>query len=392
MRILFTVHTYYPNRDGVQFVTEYLCEGLASKGHQVDVITYLYKDRGMITAEEKNGVSILRWDAKTKNTFHIGDKKGYRNYVIKKQSNYDVMINVGTQTALTDWLLPVIDRITIPKILYIHSIWDFKIHDTDRSSLSALARKLWANFRWQIYYHQYGRAFKQYNAVTQLHKHDYSYSFFKRRYNIQSHIFENAAEDIFFEDKGIKPCDLPEKYIIYVANYNNRKNQKESIEAFYEVAIPPNWTLVLIGSSRNNYYDMLEEYNMNLRKHYGLKEGEKKVILLYNVERSKVCEYIRHGNIYMTTSKWEAFPISLTEAMASRIPFISRKVGIVEYLPGGIVYNTHTQLVKKLEWLVTNESLRQGMANEGFQFAQKHFMIQEKVNQFEQLINDITNK
>ena len=39
MRILFTVNTYLPKHDGVQFVTKYLAEGLVKKGHIVDLIT-----------------------------------------------------------------------------------------------------------------------------------------------------------------------------------------------------------------------------------------------------------------------------------------------------------------------------------------------------------------
>ena len=39
MKIVFTVHTYYPNKDGVQYVTQYLAEGLAKLGHDITVIT-----------------------------------------------------------------------------------------------------------------------------------------------------------------------------------------------------------------------------------------------------------------------------------------------------------------------------------------------------------------
>lgn len=41
MKIVFTVHTYYPEKNGVQVVTEYLAEGLAKKGHDIHVITSL---------------------------------------------------------------------------------------------------------------------------------------------------------------------------------------------------------------------------------------------------------------------------------------------------------------------------------------------------------------
>ena len=39
MRILFSTFSYYPNKDGVQTVTQYQAEGLAKLGHNVTVIT-----------------------------------------------------------------------------------------------------------------------------------------------------------------------------------------------------------------------------------------------------------------------------------------------------------------------------------------------------------------
>ena len=39
MKIVFTTHTYWPRKDGVQYVTQYLAEGLAKDGHEVIVFT-----------------------------------------------------------------------------------------------------------------------------------------------------------------------------------------------------------------------------------------------------------------------------------------------------------------------------------------------------------------
>lgn len=389
MKILFTVHTYYPNKDGVQFVTEYLAEGLVKRGHQVDVLTYMYADRTTVKSETHNGVNIIRWEAKTVHTFHKGDKIGYQQYVISHQQDYDVMINVGTQTALTDWLFPIFDKITIPKVLYIHSIWDFEIHDTDKQSVSTLAKKLWANYRWKRYYKKYADVFKAYDAVTQLHKQDYSYRLFKEWYGIESHIFENAADNVFFESKGEKPKNFPNHYIINVSNYNDRKNQKECIKLFYDSKVGNDWGLVLIGSNRNAYYDLLVEYDAQRRKELGLKKGEKEVQLLYGVDRPVTCEYIKQADIFLMTSSREAFPISLTEAMASGVPFVSSNVGIVKHLIGGAVGDDEKERLKLLNRLITNEGLRKEYSDKGHAFALEHFNVDAKVLQLEKLIENI---
>ena len=126
MRILFTVNTYLPKHDGVQFVTKYLAEGLVKKGHIVDLITRRCEELTKINDEIINGVHVVRWEADTRHTFHKGDKKGYQKYLIDNAEKYDCMINVGTQTSFVDWMLPIMDQVKCPKILYLHSIWDFK--------------------------------------------------------------------------------------------------------------------------------------------------------------------------------------------------------------------------------------------------------------------------
>ena len=60
MNILFTVNTYYPLKDGVQFVTQYHAENLVKLGHDVTVVTLAYNSP--IKQENHNGVNIIRLD------------------------------------------------------------------------------------------------------------------------------------------------------------------------------------------------------------------------------------------------------------------------------------------------------------------------------------------
>ena len=126
MNIIFTCHTYYPNHDGVQFVTQYLAEGLAKKGHNVTILTNCNEKRENNKIEFHNKVRIIRIYAYTKYTIHHGEKKKYLKIIKKLCNKSDVIVNVCTQCALTDWLLKDLKNINIPKVLYLHSIWDFK--------------------------------------------------------------------------------------------------------------------------------------------------------------------------------------------------------------------------------------------------------------------------
>ena len=75
MKILFTVETYYPKKDGVQMVTQYLAEGLASRGHDVTVFTSNIDENKNF--ETFHNVKIKRFDLRTKFGLYFGDRKKY---------------------------------------------------------------------------------------------------------------------------------------------------------------------------------------------------------------------------------------------------------------------------------------------------------------------------
>ena len=77
------------------------------------------------------------------------------------------------------------------------------------------------------------------------------------------------------------------------------------------------------------------------------------------------------------------FPISIIEAMASGIPFISTDVGCVKYLPGGVVVDKIDEMSYWLELLWNNEKVRSNLGAVGYNYARKYFTIENKVEQFD---------
>ena len=383
MKILITVASYFPSTDGVQFVTSYLAEGLVQRGHHVHIVTKEY-DKIQDSNEIINGVHITRFKAYTKHMSHKGDKSDYIEYILDNHSKFDVMINVSTQTPYTDWLLPIIDKIHIPKILHLHSIWDFSFHTNDFNSLKSFVSKILGNTRWAIYFLRNKKAFRQYNAVLQLHNKDYGYVYFKNKYDIDSLVLENAAEEMFFDIENVEK----EHYILNVSNYDKRKNQLACIKAFEKSNLPEDWKLVLVGSRDNSYYKMLKEYCETTLA----PEKRDRVILHVGLTRPQVADLVKKSSIYMMTSLWEAFPISLLEAMAAEVPFISSDVGIVKYLGGGIVAYSQDDYVKNLERLATDEKYRKTLGEAGRKEACEKYRISKKVDQLEKLIYSITSK
>ena len=123
MKILFAVHTYYPDRNGVQMVTEYIAEGVA-KQHDVEMLVGISNVKisdaqSYPEYEEHNGVKIHRIHAELSDDHvFIGDKDEYLRQVHRE--DIDMLVVVCTQSWPFDWIVPELDRIKCRKVLYSH--------------------------------------------------------------------------------------------------------------------------------------------------------------------------------------------------------------------------------------------------------------------------------
>lgn len=374
MKILFTVGTFYPRKDGVQAVTEYLTTGLVEKGHEIIVVTSSVENE----AEDEiyKGIRIIRVDVHTKFALYFGNKKKYQEEIIEIANGCDAMVNVCTQNALTDYLYPILDKVKCRKVLHMHGIYDFKWHRSDFSSIKAFAYKIWRDIRWNWLYAS--RNFSKYDEILQLHRFDNGYNYFLKRYYIKSNVLENAAEEMFGMDN---PRSNNEKYGICVANYTDRKNQEFVLRAYYKANVS-DFGMIFIGSRENEYLKYLRNISEELEHDY----GKKNVQFLTDIPRSEVVSYVRNAYLYLLGSTWEAFSISLIESMAAGVPFISTDVGIAKYLPGGVVVKTIDEMVYWIETLGNSSELNGLLGNMGHQYYIDNLRIQDKVDQLEAVI------
>jgi glycosyltransferase involved in cell wall biosynthesis len=376
MNIIITVNSYEPLKDGVQSVTKYHAEGLIKRGHKVTVITRKI-DNEPIT-ETINGVDVIRVDAITKHAIHYGDRDSYHKLIFELTKKTDILINVCTQTALTDWTYLILDKIQCKKVLYMHGMVEFKWNKNNFNSIFSIASKLWNNLRWKIYYKQSIKYFKQYDGVVQLHTFDDAYKLFEKNNIRKCEIIENAAENGFFCSNKHENIKKPEKYIICVANYVELKNQMMCLEAFYE-SKELGYSMIFIGSEETNYYKSLLAKNDQLKKF----NKERDVKFLIGISRTDIYEYVKHANIYIFGSKVEKYPVSIIESMASGVPFISTDVGCVKFLPGGVIVKNKNEMTYWLNKLMEDEKLSKSIGNSGKVYAEKNLNIDSKIEQFE---------
>lgn len=379
MNILICVATYYPDKNGVQMVTQYQAEGLAMLGHNVTVITS-NANNNKENNEMFNGVNIIRINAVTKNMKNYGNKEEYQKLLINQCSKNDIAIFVCPQSWSTDWAIEIVDKLKCKKLIMLHGMHEFNMSNVKLNVYSIL-RKIVGDIKWGIFYKKNINKIKKFNGFMHLHENDYSYKFFLKKKIENNYILYNAVNDDFFNNQEEK-----ENIIINVGKYCKNKNQIQCLKSFYKSNLK-NYRLILIGTPQNKYYDFL----LKKKKAYDKKYGFRNVEIYVNIDREKTIEYIKKSKVYLLTSLSEKFPISIVEAMASKCAFVSTDVGIIKYLPGGIIVQKRRNLYKALNE-IADSSQYEKYVEKAYNFATVNCRVSEQVKKLENIIENIYNE
>ncbi len=380
MKIGIAVTTYYPEKDGVQFVTQNLAEGLVKNGHEITVITRLYKN--CKKEDIINGVRVVRCNIEDKYLLHIGDKAEYQKKILEVAKSADAMVFVRLESVAADWVLKILPQMKCQKILYMHGMHRRKWKKIDFVGVKVFFHKLLKDIRWGIFYQVNQKRIGYFDKIIHLHEKDDSYIFLNARYPNKNYILANFAEDMFFEKLEERRTEKESKYFIYVANYLFRKNQMLLLKAFYLMKFDSK--LIFVGNLHNQYYDSLIKTKEQLDIQYGVK---KNIHFLYGIDRKTLSDLLQHAYAYVMTSKWEAFPITIIEAMASGIPFISTDVGVVKYLPGGmVVAENKYDIANAMDNLLDNNAYYQDLRKTAFEYACNHLTYKAYLSEFENIL------
>ena len=380
--LLLTTDDYYPRTGGVPAVSRYLCEGLAQKGYTVVTIKY----DSLPAKESFNGVDIVRFEIHTTRLkFISGEITEFKNYI--QQANVDILINECPEALTSRCLYPIlVDLKDVIKILHVHGFgglfqYPLKINFSGRM-LKA--------FKYRLFYFVYLRKYLSlYDLCLCLSEVDSSKTTLEK-YAQRVKILRNAVDDIFFETsnrenpllKYAQPTN--KRYCLSIANYFPYKNQKGILLEFYK-SVNDDISIIFIGKGSSRYFAELIAYNLELEKTYGKKD----VFFLSGVAREDIPDILSNATLYLVGSFFEEFSISIIEAMAKGVPFVSTNVGNTRLLPGGVVVESISQMHKSIDLLLNNAELYKECSYRGRAYAMQNCRTEYAVDQLEKYIQDL---
>ncbi len=390
MKIIFTTHTYWPRKDGVQYVTQYLAEGLAKQGHKVIVFTPQNTSNDTIS-EKHNGVYIIRPFFIQKYTMYFGKNEIYKELLLKECEDADCLINCAVQSPFNNFVLPLLNRISCRKVLYLHGVYDYRFPKNLR--LKARVKKILLNLRWYVFYQRNAKNFSNYDLMINITNDNLNENFFnKLGVNVEKKIINNAVEDFNLNYVSHDLCEkytfLNHRFFLDVANFNERKNQIMLINAYekFYIETHSDVQLVLIGGTVGNDG---KEYVKECKKIISTLESKDQIHILENISRDDTQVFIKECFCATMTSTYEVYPIFLAEALSCAHPFISTNVGSVAAIQGGLIAETIHDFTEKMKIITVNQDLYESLSNTGKKFAEINFSQQEKISELERIIQDL---
>lgn len=403
MRILLAVPSYWPSQDGVANITGYLAEGLAKRGHTVQVITSAGNGglQELPKKERHEGVSIdrmriyVQWPARLKGRDEESTREAYRKRIVDYRP--EVLIVVCSQTWTLDWLEPYLDKISCPKIFYSHgySRWLDKYPYWEKLKKKNVAGA-WNLYLCKRYYDKLYQIIAKFDRAIYLS--DTSNAFlYARQHNLQnSVILENAIDDVFFTEKmqhvyadnadgGSSALEI--RYL-FVANFSENKNHEMLIRAYADAEIGKS-QLVFAAFEENEYSDYLRKLTADLID----QQPDKQVVFHIHLPREEVVDLYRTCDVFVCPSKSETWSIVAHEAAATAMPIISTDVGIYREITGVCLVDDQHEMKEALEMLYDKPGERKIRGETARAWiADRHCRISDKVDRLEQELLYLTDE
>jgi glycosyltransferase involved in cell wall biosynthesis len=382
--ILIVTYSYPPNQDGISEASHFLANQLAVQECQVVVAT---GSRALAVNDANTQIQVQRfdlWNSYKKKELRKDEIKRFQAFL--KQQHWNLIIFECWDAWGTELALPVIKQLKAKKVMISHGLTTHERKVGPPPYYGFVQTALGILFSLKIPF-----IMRLFDHVVFLHGEGDWKRFLDVRW----------AKITGFKKWSVIPNGvcveklrsgrkwLREKYglgksllVLCVANYEDRKNQKLTLDIFQRANINGAY-LCFIGSKMNSYSDELKQQVTS-------DNNQQSCFFESNLSRAEVCAAIGEADILILTAKKETQPIVLIEAMAAGVPFISTPTGCVQRsMRGGIVASGAKKLAMLLREIAGNELLRKSLGEIGKEQVEKEFDSKLIADRYRSLIDSL---
>jgi glycosyltransferase involved in cell wall biosynthesis len=385
-RILITSFTFPPQKNGVAHVVAAHARGLARLGHEVTVATAMDPARENLIW---NGVKIRQFDTRGNGMLGRGGYSGeiaeYKKFIASFTG--DLIICHCWQIWSTDLAADVFDYLHCPKVLVSHGV-------SARCLFQKSLKGFIAWLAWKPYLFKLPDMLQKFDHIVILSEHLDSKSFFDHslmhRIGYLNHsVIPNGIYEESFRTSELRVEEFRARYgigkkpmLLYVSNYDRRKNQRMAIEAFIKAGLLEG-VLVLIGTEINGY---ARDLQMFAKKN--CRTGQQ-IIFLEKLSIQETATAFCAADLFICSSKWELQPLVILESLAAGKPFICTNVGCVRDIPGGIIVSDLQGMARAIHDLIEDEPRRQYLGRQGKVAIKDKYTWEKIVKQYDALIEKL---
>jgi glycosyltransferase involved in cell wall biosynthesis len=176
--------------------------------------------------------------------------------------------------------------------------------------------------------------------------------------------------------------------LLYVGRIDWNKRLEKIAEAMPTILKDfPSAKFVIVGPDYSNYAKKLLDIAHRL-------EVEDSIVMKGNVSRQKLAEFYAMADVFLFPSSYEAFGLSMLEAMSSRVPVIASPFGG----PGDILDHgvnawllkepTSNEISRAVHTVLTNHRLRENLVKNAFEMVKEKYTWKNVVDELETIYEE----
>ena len=389
MKILIATNTFPPNKDGVAEAAAATASAFLSQGWKVEIATE--PTNPARTSSIWNGAHIHEFAIHGSPYFRHpfrGQIIDYKEFLLA--GVWDVILFEGYSWPLY-CAVPLLDRISAKKIVAGHNYGALQWIHVSRFpyGLAVWADSVWRSLVMLTWIRKIDRC-------VFLSPHADLYAFYdhwlaKRARHPGIAIIPNGVDlpdNLLSSSTFRHKHGIPAKAIFFlcVANYCTRKDQGYAVRAFRHAAIP-NSHLVFIGSEFNESSNFFQQQDAKI----ATSSPPGTVHWLDKISRSETLDALSDCDVVVLSANQEALPFVLLEAMAYQKPWVARRAGCIQHLPGGICVHSENQMAKAMQLMASRPKQKRRLGLEGRTAVQNHFSRKQYAKRYCELIRGLAD-